>query len=270
MIRMIAFLGVCVAACSGDPGLGADERVLIRDGLDSLEVDNNLVDDVEVTLSGTVDPSLPADVAAADSALTAEATLAPSTCIDSTVQGNIVTHTLVGCTGPRGRMMSGTIVSTWTRDGDCLRVEHVTTDFTIAGRAATGSLGVTICLSGTTETRTRELTFTATTRRDEPISLTGSWDLSLDTLTSCATQSGIVTGQLGGRAIDRTDTELLWCATQAKRAPLAETAGLGDLRGGAMALGTSPDLLTVEFLGDRKIRITDVEGIVSTSDMDSI
>jgi hypothetical protein len=274
-MRLIAILGVCITACGGESGLDAAERALLIDGLESVDAEGNIVDQVEVTLSGTVDPALSADAAAADSALAAEARLTPSTCIDSTVQGNVVTHVLVGCTGPRGRMLSGTVVSTWTADGACLHVEHATTDFTIAGRAATGTLGVTICRSGSTETRTRALAFTATTRRDEPLSLTASWDVSLDTVTGCATQSGTVTGQIGDRAIDRDDTGFLWCATPTKPAPLAEAESLDGLRGGTMLLGTDLNddtqlRLTVELLGDRKIRITTSDGIVSDSDMDSI
>jgi hypothetical protein len=274
-MRVVALFGICVAACGGDEGLGSDERQLIRDGLDSIDVDSNIVDNVEVTLSGDVDPAMSADAAAAGSALAAKTTLTPSTCIDSTVQGHVVTHVLADCTGPRGRVLAGTIVSTWTSVGACLRVEHVTTDFTVAGRAVTGSLGVSICRAGTTETRTRDLTFAATTSRDAPISLTGIWDLSLDTTTGCASQSGTVTGQIGARAIDRTDTELAWCATQAKRLPLSDTETLDGLIGGTLALGTDLNddtqvRLTVEFIGNRKIRITNSDGIVSTSDVDSI
>jgi hypothetical protein len=194
--------------------------------------------------------------------LSAAGRLTPASCIDSTVAGSVVTHVLTGCTGPEGRMLSGSITSTWMQDGVCLHVEHATTSFTIGARAATGSLGVTICRSGTTETRTRDLTFAASTKRDEPISLTGSWDIALDTSTGCATQSGTLSGEIGDRAIDRTDTELAWCTAAAKRAPLDEGESIAKLASGTLSLKTDAISigLRIEFLGDGMIRVFDATG----------
>jgi len=256
---------VLMTACGTTPGLSTADRAVINDVLESVDADGTIVDQVEVTLSGTVDPALSPDAAAADSALAAEARLTPSTCIDSMVQGNVVTHMLAGCTGPRGRMLAGTIVSTWTQDGACLRVEHTTTSFTIGVRPATGSLGVTICRSESTETRTRNLSFEASTRNDEPISLTGTWDVSVDRASNCATQSGALAGQIGDRMIDRTDTDLAWCAGQAKRAQLDDGASIAKLVGGSIAVNDGngpPDQypLYVRALGGGEFEISDADG----------
>lgn len=273
LTRWLSLAILCAACGSDDSGLTEEELSALEDGVDSVDTDGTVVDNVEVTLSGTVDPAQSPDAAATASALAAKSRLTPATCLDTTVQGNVATHVLTGCTGPGGRMLSGTVVSTWTRDGTCLQVEHATTDFRIGGALATGSLAVTICRSGATETRMRTLSFAGTTRRGKPISLTGSWDISLDTTSGCATQSGTVTGQIGDRMFDRADTDFEWCATQSKRAPLDEGASIQKLVGGEMGyvpgLGTSVEF-RVEFLGDSRIRITTInsgtiDGLIDTT-----
>ncbi len=111
MTKWHVLLVLC-AACGGDSGLTDDQLAAVQDGLDSIDTDGTIVDQVEVTLSGNVDPTQAPDAAASASVLAAQARLSPG-CITSTVEANVVTHVLSGCTGPRGRMLSGTIVSTW-------------------------------------------------------------------------------------------------------------------------------------------------------------
>jgi hypothetical protein len=259
MTRAIGLL-ICVVACGGEDGLSDEELALVDDGIDSVAGAANVVDNVEVVLSGDVDPAQGPDAAAAASVTDAELQVTPSSCITSLVNGNVVMHELVGCTGPGGRMLSGQVISTWTQEDSCLHVEHTTSSFMIGNRAATGLLAVTICRTGATETRDRTLALMTTTRRDLSLVVDGAWQLSLDG-TGCATQSGSVTITTPERTIDRGDTDLAWCATSAK--PLAAGETTDRLKSGTMVLAPDVDIfneVTVKFLGNGLFEATDIDG----------
>jgi hypothetical protein len=272
-MRTVSLALVLFVGCGGDDGgLDADEQATVEQALGSVQTGAAIVDNVEVVLSGDIDPTGTSAEAAAASVASAELHLTPSSCITSTVNGDTATHEFVGCTGRGGRMLSGTVVSTWSQDGACLRVNHATEDFMIDGRVATGDLDVKICRTGTTETRDRTLQLAGTTRNGQPFTMDGTWQVSIDDTTGCATQSGSATIVTPARTIERGDTDLAWCEVSAK--PLSQGESLALLKSGTVQIMFN-DIFIATFLGGGKVEITDAQGnfisiIASTSDVDAI
>ncbi len=264
---------ILLVGCGGDDGgFDADELATVDQGLASVQSGATIVDNVEVVLSGDVDPTLTPDAAAAASVATAMNHLTPSSCLTSTVSGDTATHEFVGCTGRGGRVLSGTVVSTWSQDGACLRVNHATDAFMINDRAISGDLDVKICRTGTTETRERTLQLATTTKTGQPLTIDGNWQVSIDDTTGCASQTGSATIVTPARTIERGDTDLTWCEASAK--PLSQGESLALLKSGTLQVVFN-DIFIATFLGGGKVEITDADGnvvtrIVSDNDVDSI
>lgn len=246
--------------------LSTSEAQLVSDSEEASDTDDELESGLDEPLSGAndSDPGTPPDAADDADLMTKERTnpgsfFRPAGCLTTTVSGNTVTRVFDDCTGPYGFVhLTGTIVSTYTREAGKLTVTHDTTGFKINGATVTGTRTVVYTRSGTVVTRHRTGDWTGTTGKGNAIAHTADYTMTWDSASKCITRDGNSTTTIGGREFTASVTGYERCGIGSLGCPNGGKIVLSRTKGGDTAV------VTVEFLGGAAYRVTRPSGVQVT------
>ena len=226
--------------CSGEvsmeePSIDASTAALVADNDAAASLEQELEASVEVPLSGADSQDAPIDLSsgatAADNAIgNAGLYFQPEGCLTSVRDENVITHTFTDCTGPRGRTLTGTVVSTWSSADMAVSVEHVAEGFQIGGSTVDHAVTITYQSDGGVYSWTRTGSSSGTTADDRAIVHSADYSSVLDLETGCITRSGQSETSIGEREFSREISGYERCGVGALGCPRAGTFTLDRQR----------------------------------------
>jgi hypothetical protein len=247
--------------------LGTDEAQLVADDSESADTDDNMENGVDAPLSGAEpsDPGTPADGASDEELLEKVRANAGKhfigNCLESTRDANKIHHVFKACRAPWSlNTFEGTVDSTYVREGNKLTIPHVFNGFLANGASLSGTRVVTYTREPSTSptgghiiTKTRTGNFTGSTKKGKDISHTANFTASYDSGAKCITREGSAQTTIANRSFERVLTDYKRCGIGALGCP--DAGGKLTLSKTNSEKGKSVSL-TIEFLGDTKMRVT--------------
>ncbi len=208
---LLSSLGLLAVACGrgveADSAEDADESVSVTSSESALTTE--LSDEVTQPASTSTDQLASAAAARIATRFT------PSGCVTSVVAGSKVTYTLTNCTGPYGLVsVSGTLVATYSRPStNAGGVQVVITGSGIQANKATFDVNATVVASQNGSTKTANVTATSTGTGPRGVSLkrNGTYTVTFDSTTQCATVNGSWSTDVGAREATTTVTDYQRC-----------------------------------------------------------
>lgn len=179
-----------------------DAAAIVEDNAEIADLEQDLEGAVEVPLSGGGEASSAGD-AAQENVEKAATQYRPRGCLTSVLEGAVATHTFDGCTGPRGRVLSGTVVSTWSASAGVLTVSHEAEGLHVDGAAIDYSTTVDYTREGDQVLRNRTSSIVGETKSGRRILHDASFSIVFDTATGCFEREGAASTTIGGNDWNR-------------------------------------------------------------------
>lgn len=214
---LLAF-GLLHLGCANERGdeKGSMTAALVSDNNEIESLEGDLEGSLELALSGAA--SEDAELAATDASQAAETArtnvglyLQPAGCVTSTREGSVVMHVLEACTGPRGRSLDGTIVSTWSRSDSGLSVVHEARGFSIEGALVDHDASIAYERLDGAYRRHRTSSTVGTTARGHVIDHSAEFATVYDATTACFERNGSSRTAIEERRWNREVTGLRRC-----------------------------------------------------------
>jgi hypothetical protein len=214
----LLLLALAAAGCAQEPDddPNATAAALVSDNYEIESLEGDLEGSLEVALSGAVseDSEVTADTES-DAAEAARANagvhLQPAGCVTSTREGNVVTHVLERCTGPRGRSLDGTVVSTWSRTERGVDVVHQARGFSVAGATVDHDTHISYEHADGVTSRHRTSSTVGVTARGRAIDHAAEFTNVFDPASSCFERNGSSQTTIGDRTWSREVVGLRRC-----------------------------------------------------------
>lgn len=261
----LLFLGgsalASMSAC-GDP-VPASSLDDVGEAMDSVEISQK-ESELFVGSIVTLDPkTLSPDEAAKLAAQRAEKVFSPIGCVHPTVLGNAVSYELVDCWGPfKSATMSGSLDVVYTSDAGGLHASLFADELSI-GKARRVTLAIdsdgsySIDADGVTRRFVVSTHGSGTGSRGNHIERDGSYTLTWNPTTRCATLDGHFETVAGTRSFETTVTGLSRCAGQCPGAGGEIVHEVGEEGRG----------LTISFDGTSEASWTSTDGASGTIDL---
>lgn len=270
-LALLVAAPACAVKSNADDNTGTTEDQLVADHDDSEGEDESNESDEEEALSGEaaatadagVDPSATADAHMDKVRTNPGIWFKPAGCIVTTVDkaAHRATHVFTNCTAPSGRVLNGTVISTWTFETGKITVTHDTEPgFTVNKATVDRKVVVTYSKNGSVFTRNRQVTLTGQTAGGKDINRTASWTMTYDAAAKCVTRQGSATTTIGSREHTTSIDGYKRCGIGTFGCPDSGTITLERKKGVG---GAEKDVkVVIEFLGGRQMRITMPSGRV--------
>ena len=144
-------------------------------------------------------PSMSPGAAASAAAASAKTWYQPASCVTATAIGNSVTYVMVDCTGPWGLVhTSGTVVVSYSVDSAGIHASVSATALNVNGAIIDINSTGTFSVNGTTKTLTVATSGAGIGPLGNQITRQGSYTVTWDSASMCATLDGNWSTQIGG------------------------------------------------------------------------
>lgn len=250
-VSLLSTLSLVVACGAKDDDdstpAGSTNAELVENGVDGNDASSNvqsltraLMPDMQTVMGGT---------AGAPGA--ASTVFSPSSCVTKDQQGDVITYTLAGCSGPFGlATVTGTVVVTLKPSaGAGVTADIVGTGLQINKGTADTTATAVLTFAGTKRNMTWNGKTTGKTGRGRAYERTGSWTLSWDVGGECVSIDGTATGKIGAKETETTVTGFQKCKDAC---PTSGTLVVKD--------ATSGDQVSLTYDGSSKATFTGVRG----------
>jgi|GEM_PF-3041801 len=264
--RTTSFFALSLAALAA---LGCN-----RDAWRELFDDNSEVETLEQSIEGSLEESLSgtatdaesdlstADEAAESARENAGYHFTPAGCIKSTRTDNEVVHEITNCTGPRGQVINGTVLSTWRRSDNGFGVTHDAEELEIGQSSLSHLSDIEYERVDGVVVRTRSSTTTGTTESGEEVDHVAEFEVVYDPQTGCYKRNGSANTQVGAREWRR-EVEGWEACGERNSCPFTGTISMEGPRGDGLIDITAPGTFDLTFNdrthADRTMRWCTVE-----------
>lgn len=242
--------------------LGTTESQLIEDDTESADTDADL-DTLDDATSGATeaDPGDPADGATDDEVgekmrKNPGNFFKPAGCLESTRNGNKISHVFKGCSGPfeLGKF-DGTVTTTFVKADGKLTITHEVSGLNANGATITGKRVIEYTRANGVITKKRTGDWSGKTAKGKDITHTANFVTTYDVAAKCLTRDGVAQTTINQRSFERTIDGFKRCGIG--------RVGCPEVGGKVTLSRTKSDetlTLTLEFLGGRDYKVTRPNG----------
>ena len=229
------------------PASSSTSTELIENGADGNDASSNVQ-----SLTRALMPEMQTVMGGTAGAPGAASTLfSPSSCVGKDQQGDVITYTLTGCSGPFGlATVTGTVtVTVKPAAGPGVTADIVGTGLQINKGTADYTASAVLTFAGTKRNMSWNGKTTGKTGRGRAYERTGSWTLAWDVGGECVSIDGTATGKIGEKETETTVTGFQKCKDAC---PASGTLVVKDAASG--------DQISLTYDGSDRAKFTGVRG----------
>jgi len=186
-----------LAGCGGAQGGSGTDSASAAEALDANDSTTSESAVLMASTDGT-ESSASASAAATTAAGRARGLYQPAGCVTATAVANVVTYTLVDCSGPWGLAhVTGTVVVTYTADAAGIHAAAVTTGLSINGATMNATSNATYTVNGSAKKLVVQTQGSGVGAFGTSITRNGSYTLSWDDASMCGALDGAWSTMIG-------------------------------------------------------------------------